>query len=396
MTSAPAGASLLTGATGFIGAEILRRLLAEPDRRVYVLVRAPDERAAELRGRDVLFKLFLGDLDATAAVRNRVHWIPGDLIHQNLGLSMAAREEICSECDEVIHAAASTDWDLPFEQANAVNYAGLVALADVVAELGRGGRQARLVHISTAYVAGPREGRIHPDDLSEAGSRFNNTYEETKAKAERYLRQRMGELPVTVVRPSIVVGDSRTGRTFNFNVLYFPIKLLHRGLLPIVPGRPTTRLDIVPVDYVCDATLALGRDPTAVGRTYHLTADDDAILLPVFSAAVARCLSERRPPGSPPIRPPRLVGPVVWGAVRRWVGWRLTGRPKEQFQAFNLYLPYILANQQFDASATRQALAGTVAYPRIETYIRAMVEYAVTREWGRDVSWESPGDTPEA
>jgi nucleoside-diphosphate-sugar epimerase len=66
-------------------------------------------------------------------------------------------------------------------------------------------------------------------------------------------------VPCTAVRPSIVVGDSVSGRTFNFNVIYLPIKLLQYGLLPLVPGGRSATLDIVLVDYVCDALLALGR-----------------------------------------------------------------------------------------------------------------------------------------
>ncbi len=110
LTFTVAMASFVTGATGFIGAEIVRRLLLEPDRVVYALVRASDDRAAAARGREVLFKLFLEDREATAAARRRLRWVPGDIALPGLGLSAPARDEICAECDEVIHSAASTAW----------------------------------------------------------------------------------------------------------------------------------------------------------------------------------------------------------------------------------------------------------------------------------------------
>ena len=381
-------ATFLTGTTGFIGSEILRRLLQnESGRRIYALVRARDEGEAARRGRQVLFKLFMDDVAATDEGKRRVRWITGDLASPGLGLTRADRAEIAAECDEVIHAAASTNWDLSFEEAEAVNVAGVLGIAELATDLAGGGRLSRLVHISTAYVAGRRDGPVAPTDLPGTKGPFNNTYEATKAKAERILRERMADLPITVVRPSIVVGDSRTGRTFNFNVIYFPLKLMYHGLLPVMPGRASTMLDIVPVDYVCDATIALGRDPSAVGRTFHLTADDDAIRLTDFAARITAFFNEQMGQGRPLVRPPRLIGPLAWRGVRWWVSRRLRGKPKRQFEAFNTYLPYILTNKRFLAADTRQILAGRLPYPPIASYLLRVAEYAVTREWGKDVSW---------
>ena len=384
-------ATFLTGATGFIGAEILRRLLGrEPDRRVYALVRAETAAFAAQRGREVLFRLFFEDHEATQDAKCRVRWVVGDLTRPGLGMDRAARQEIVAECDELIHSAASTDFDLPLDEAEAVNFAGAQAMTELAAEVSHGGRLARLIHVSTAYVAGRRDGVVKPEELPGPEGPFDNTYEQTKAKAERFLRERMGDLPITVVRPSIVVGDSRTGRTFNFNVLYFPIKLIYRGLLPVVPGRRSTTLDIVPVDYVCDALLALGRDAAATGRTFHLTADDDAMPAMEFVDRVVDFFNERRSGGGQaPLRRPRLVNPIAWKVLRYWLGRRLHGRPREQFEAFNVYVPYLLTEKRFVAWDTRRALEGRVAYPRIASYVLQMADYAATREWGKRVSWDA-------
>jgi thioester reductase-like protein len=383
-------ASFLTGTTGFIGAEILRRILErEPERRVYALVRAADDRAAALRGREVLFRLFMDDVAATAAAERRVRWIRGDAARRDLGLAAAARAEIVAECDEYVHAAACTEWDLPLDEAAAVNVGGTLATADLAAEGARHLPAPRLVHVSTAYVAGRRRGAIHPEDLPAPGERFNNTYEETKARAERLLRERMSGQPITVVRPSIVVGDSRSGRTFNFNVLYFPIKLLHRGQLAYLPGRRSSTLDVVPVDYVCDALLVLGRDPAGVGRTYHITADEDAITLADFAECVLGWFNvARRERGEAPLRAPRLVGPAAWAVLHRLLRRRLKGRPKYLLEAFHLYRPYIMTGKRFVAATTRLVLEGRVPYPPIASYLRRVADYAVTREWGKDASWD--------
>ena len=388
-------ATFITGATGFIGSEVLRRLLLrEPDRQVFALVRAANAAEATRRAREVLFKLFFDDEAATAEGKRRVQWVIGDLRRPGLGIAPEVRERIVAECDEMIHAAASTDWDRPMEVAEAVNVEGVRAMADLAAERSRRPGPSRLVHIGTAFVAGRRNGVVRSEDLPGPAGPFNNTYEATKAQAERFLRERMGEVPITVVRPSIVVGDSTTGRTFNFNVIYFPIKLLQRGLLPVVPGRRATTLDIVPVDYVCDALLAIGRDPAAVGRTFHITADRDAMPLPEFIDRIVGFLTERRASlgpaggGEPPVRRPRMIGPAQWAVLRWWLRRTLPRLPRRQLEAFNKYLPFILSAKRFVATETQSILEGRVTYPPIASYLTRVAEYAVTREWGDEVSWD--------
>ncbi|HVY62094.1 MAG TPA: SDR family oxidoreductase [Planctomycetota bacterium] len=385
-----AGAAFVTGATGFIGGELLKRILErEPGRRIYALVRAESDEQAARRGREAIFKLFTDDREATDDAKARLRWVRGDLTKPELGLSPQTRQEVAAECDELFHAAASTEFDLPLDQAEAVNFAGAKAIGELATRAAKGGKLKRLCHVSTAYVAGKRTGRILPTDLLGEKGPFNNTYEATKAKAERFLGTLRGEVPLTIVRPSIVVGDSATGRTYNFNVLYFPIKLIHRGLLKYAPARRVTTLDIVPVDYVCDATLALARAPEALGKTYHLTADDDAMPIMEFvERLVAYYNVQRKQDGRPPLVPTRPVHPLLWGIVKWWLRRKLEGRAREQFEAFNIYLPYITTEKRFDASETRALLNSSVRYPRIAEYIERVAEYAVTREWGKRVSWD--------
>lgn len=388
--ASPAGAIFLTGATGFIGGEVLKRVLVrEPGRRAYCLVRAESDEQARRRGREVIWKLFQEDREATDDAKARVTWVRGDLVAPELGLAKARRDELLAECDELVHAAASTEFDLPLEEAERVNFAGARSIADLAVRGAKAGRLKRLMHLSTAYVAGSRVGRILPEELLGPEGPFNNTYEQTKAKAERYLRERMGDAPITVLRPSIVCGDSATGRTYNFNVLYFPMKLIHRGLLRMAPARRTTTLDIVPVDYVCDATLALGREPAAAGRTFHLAAGPDAMPIHEFTdRMVAYYNGQRQKAGQPPLPRTRFVSKWRWWFIKWWMGRKLSGRAREQFDAFNIYLPYVTTEKRFDVAATHALLEGKVRYPRIAEYIERIAEYAVSREWGKRVSWD--------
>src|SRR5207244_3140089 len=124
---------------------------------------------------------------------------------------------------------------------------------------GRGGLES-FVHVSTAYVAGEADGSFGEGDL-DVGQSFRNAYERTKFEAEVAVRERASTLPVQVVRPSIIVGDSRSGWTPAFNVLYAPLRAFSRGAYPMIPARRSAPVDVVPVDYVADAILALAGRP---------------------------------------------------------------------------------------------------------------------------------------
>jgi thioester reductase-like protein len=384
-------AVFLTGATGFLGGELLRRPLERSEvERVYVLCRARDAKDLRRRSHEVLFKLFPGKKKAEAsAIASRTVWVRGDLSSTGLGLSAEDRQRVVGDVDWVIHSAASTQFDLPEEQARQINLDGAREVLRLAEEVNETGRLRRLLHISTAYVAGRRRGRILEEELPGHEGPFSNTYELTKAAAERMLRERMADVPITVVRPSIVVGSSATGRTYNFNVLYYPIKLIHRGLIPHTPGYATTTLDIVPVDYVCEGALALAELDEARGGTYHLTAGDDAIGLRRFCERITGFYNRQRERiDEPPLPVPRVVGPLRWRLLSWWVRRRLKGRALEQFEAFNLYIPYLLTEKCFDTTEARRLLEGRVPYPPIESYVDRVAEYAVTRSWGRRVSWD--------
>ena len=237
----------LTGATGFLGMEVLARLLEAGDRKVVALVRAADDAAAEDRLYGVLNTLWRDPTPYQANVRA----VAGDVTSPGLGLDQTARTALAEEVGAVLHCAASISFDLPVEDARAINVEGTREVIGFARECKALGRLERFVHVSTAYVAGKYEGTFRERQL-DAGQEFRNTYEQTKWEAEHVVREAT-DLSPAIARPSIVMGESDTGWTPAFNVLYWPLRAFSRGLFDEIPALPSAHVDIVPVDYVADA-----------------------------------------------------------------------------------------------------------------------------------------------
>ncbi|MHB8532500.1 MAG: SDR family oxidoreductase, partial [Solirubrobacteraceae bacterium] len=174
---------LLTGATGFLGMEVLARLLERTDSEVIALVRARGRDEATLRLNEVLATLY----DERPVATTRVQAIPADTSLAGLGLSRLDRREVLARTTSIVHCAASIAFDLPLDQASNTNAGGTTRMVALAHELSSAGRLRRMVHISTAYVCGRHAGLFSEDQL-DVGQAFRNTYERSKAQAEEILR----------------------------------------------------------------------------------------------------------------------------------------------------------------------------------------------------------------
>jgi thioester reductase-like protein len=337
---------LLTGATGFLGGELLVRLLEQTDRDVVTLVRAGDDDAAQARLDATLAML----LPPGAQPRDRVRAVAAHLDQPGLGLPSATRDALMCDVDTVVHCAASVQFTLPLDEARRINVDGTREVLDCAA---RAPELERFVHVSTAYVAGDRPGPYREDE-GDVGQRPRNTYEETKLAAEQHVLA--SGLPATsIVRPSIVVGDSRTGWTPAFNVIYWPLRAFSRGLLPVVPGDPDARVDIIPVDTVADALLELADGPPRSG-TMHVVAGDQAPTIRELAELAAAAFDA-------PV--PRFVPP---------------GEAPEVEQFAGPFLPYFSVSGVFDAARGR-ALGYTP--PALAKYLPTLLRYANKAGWGK-------------
>jgi thioester reductase-like protein len=358
-----AGGVLLTGATGFVGMELVARWLERSDRDVTAIVRAADDARARARVDDVLDDL-LGE--RAAQYRGRVRAVAGDITAPGLGLSAATREELAEHTSTIVHSAASVSFTLPLEQARAINLQGTRRMLELAALAERRGGLDCFGHISTAYVAGDHAGRFAESDL-ELGQGFHNSYEQSKFEAERLVRR--SDLPTRVMRPSIIVGERESGWTAAFNVLYWPLRALSRGVFAAIPAYPGSPVDVVSIDYVADAVHALC-DETGGGETYHLIAGPEASTMAEICGIASRYF--RRPA-------PRVVPPAEFAKLPSS---RVATEPA--LSAGRVYFPYFSFGSEFEGEATRARLepAGIRCSPLAE-YLERLLDFATRSRWGK-------------
>jgi thioester reductase-like protein len=340
----------LTGATGFLGMEVLARLLEGGDREVVALVRAQDQAAADDRLDGVLGKLWRDP----APYRERVRAVAGDVTSPGLGIPAVQRTSLAEDVGAVLHCAASIAFDLPLDEARAINVEGTREVIGFAREAKALGRLERFVHVSTAYVSGDHDGTFRERQL-QAGQRFRNTYEQTKLEAEQVVGA-ADDLAAAVVRPSIVMGESDSGWTPAFNVLYWPLRAFSRGIFQRVPALAEGRVDVVPVDYVADAIMHL-LERSEVG-VFNLVAGRDA---PTVDELID--LGEQRWE-----RSIELVEP---------------GEPT-QLADGEVYVPYFDMRVVFDDTRARTLLepAG-IRPPKLRDCFDALIDYAEAARWGK-------------
>ncbi|MFI1168932.1 SDR family oxidoreductase [Streptomyces sp. NPDC020801] len=332
---------LVTGASGLVGAEVTARLTA-----------AGHTVLALLHSRSELVRNNGGKLTPAPGTLTP---ITGDITRPGLGLAGDDRL-LARGADRIVHCAAVTDFGLPEERYDGINVRGTRHVLD----LALAGRTP-LVHISTAYVCGERDGTAREDEL-DVGQRPGNGYEHSKLTAEIMVRKAAAEgLPVSVVRPSIITGAARTGRIRDFKTIYPVLKIFTRGLVRSAPGHYDAVLDLVPVDRVADLVAAAAlRFADAEGLTLHAVGHE--VTLRDFSDALAEY---------PSFQVPRFVPPSAFCASA------LSGRERSYYdRVVSLYGTYFRRRVHFD-DAQAAAFSGPRTHARGRTYLRRLLDHCL-------------------
>ncbi|MDP8223749.1 MAG: SDR family oxidoreductase [Candidatus Lernaella stagnicola] len=259
-----------TGFPGFLGTWVAKEILAQaPKTKFYFLVQDKFLEAAKRKAADIL------------GAKSDVEFFVGDLTHDDLGLTKKMVATLKKEVTEVWHLAAAYDIKVSAKTAWDVTVQGTTRVLDLCK--GIKGLQ-KLVYFSSFCVSGLRTGLVLEDEL-EYGQGFKNNYESSKFEAEVLVRRRAGNVPTIVMRPGIVMGDSRSGVTDKFDGAYFMIRFLAAAQrdgylkplqnfrLPSI-GKGATYFHVVPVDYIARAAVHIAAQDAAIGKTFALCDPD--------------------------------------------------------------------------------------------------------------------------
>ena len=339
--------ALVTGFPAFTAKRMIDKLVAEePETRLFVLAQPK----------------FAADAAAFVRGKARAEVLVGDVCDMDLGLSSAEYHALSKELTWIHHLAGIYFMGVDDETARRVNVSGTRTMLELARDASR---LERVVHWSTVMVSGDRKGTVYEEDL-EAGQKFHNAYERTKYEAEKLVRTAMRHIPITVLRPGIVVGDSRTGMIDKLDGPYYLMTLIATNAsgmrLPLL-GRGDAPLHLVPIDYVIDAAYHVARHETSAGKTFHLVDPSPMTARAVFDG-VAEHANTEKPRGHIP-RP-------LARAVLKTPGLSRLGRGP---LAFVDLLDHAV---HYDQSNTAQALAGTtIRCPSLADYLPVLVRHVL-------------------
>lgn len=370
----------LTGATGSLGLSFVRMLLeSSPEARIHCLVRNPERSPL---GSEALRTLF-GEERALADARGRIQLVKGDVTERGLGIEKSAWDDLVGRIGRVVHMAASVDFLSSLDEARSLNVTGTRHVLDFARACRQRGEPGfRVCHVSTAYVCGKERGLLREDAL-DPGAGFWNHYERTKAESEQLIRDSAPELPITIVRPSQIIGDARSGQVHKYFGFYEFVGLAVRGRSNVLVADRDARPDMIPVDYVARGMLHLMQRPDAVGRTYHLAAGLRASL---SVAAVVGLVLEAM--SDMPGLKARVGLPRVLRAGELDAQLSPAERRAFEFSPQKLllrsYAPYLDYERDFDVAATQSLLAAAgVALPDMAEAIRRTTRYALAQRHGQ-------------
>ncbi|MFG6116521.1 SDR family oxidoreductase [Halobacillus sp. MO56] len=355
-----------TGFPGFLASHLIDEIIHQgyPVDKIYLLYVKTTKKQAEASLQRLIKDSYLTE--------DKFHLIEGDITDPGLGIDEEISAQLKNEVTHFFHLAAIYDLSVPLTPAWQVNVNGTRHVNEWVKQAEN---LERYIYYSTAYVSGKRSGIIYENELEhEAG--FKNHYEYTKYEAERLVQSVKHEVPTTIIRPGIVVGDSKEGTTAKFDGPYFILNMLaHMSYAPLLPyfGAGQVEVNLVPWDYVVRATIHLSHHNIGSGKTYHLTDPSPLTARAIYKLLAKSYLSKE----------PSFTVPLGWAGntlklpiFRKWLG-----MPREA-------LDYFTCNSHYDASQALKDLENTpIKCPDFTSIQEQLVKYykANRKEPGKQV-----------
>jgi len=359
----------ITGATGAIGSALVPILLQDPQAELTLLLRA--ESADDLARRMAELYRFWQLDPHDVALGQRLRAWRGDTSLPDFGLDAAEYRRLSAHCTRIVHSAGNVRMNLPLEQARRSSVGSarqVVALARACAQL------EKVEFVSTVGVGGRTYRRVPEEWLSEPRN-FHNTYEQAKAEAEDVVRRAVESgLPLTVHRPSMVVGDSRDGRIIHFQVFYHLCEFLSgRRTCGLCPRFAGVRLDVIPADHVARVIAWSSATPVSCGRIIHACSGPALAL--ALDPLRERVRSAFTRAGR---RLPPLIGlpTPVFSALLTGAAFLMPAEARRAVKTLPVFLDYLATDQTFANQRTQELLAQAgLSVPAPDDYLDQVLDH---------------------
>lgn len=346
----------LTGATGFLGAHILKELCLLNNVKIIVLIRGKTQSEAETRIKDSLVNSF-GQNFFKKNFRN-LNVIRGDITKENFNIRSNFYNNLITQIAEIFHCAASTDFRMNLATARIANCFGtenILKLAD------RSKNLNKFHYISTAFVAGTKEGLFAESDF-DVHQRFNNAYEQSKFEAELLVRDFIKKrLKIHIYRPSIIMGEYYTGKTTSFKMFYQPLHYFFQELYTAAPIDPGSPYNFIPVDTAAKAIISLSNlDLNNDLVVFHIVSNNNISLGHIIDLLC----------GFLSIRKPRYVSVAEFNKLEKSVVKKKLIEP---------FIPYFNFKALFDNTKTNEFLSKAGFLPPVinDGYIYRILNFCL-------------------
>ncbi len=353
-------------------------ILSIPDTEVWLLIRAGSEPVlAERMGELLRFWGWQDDADKA----KRIHALAGDAALPGFGLGDVQYAELARQCTHIIHCAGTVRMNLGLEDARRSAVGSAEQILGLARRIADTGQLAKVDFVSTLGVAGKRNG-ILPEAWLKEMPTFHNTYEQAKAEAESMIHSAMetDRLPVTVHRPSMVIGDSRNGRVIHFQIFYFLCEFLSgRKTLGLYPDFGGAQLDVISCDSVAEAIVEASRDLTTAGRIFHVCSGAGrAPTLERVKTIVRGAFSRHG------LRVPSAMNlPLRWYCrLAQAAAWLAPPSQRRALATLPVYLDYLADRQAFGNEECSAWLARRgIAIPNPEDYLPKVLDHYLDQRY---------------
>ncbi|MGB2897866.1 MAG: SDR family oxidoreductase [Candidatus Acidiferrum sp.] len=355
-------AIFLTGSTGYLGSYLVAGLLTEHRDTLNLLVRAKTEQEAHERLWTSL-QLHFAFPEFLEFLNTRVRIFRGDLTSDLFGLSDDEYHALVDSTDSLIHCAASLNRKSEKQCLN-VNLRGTLEVIQLARRAQNRHGLRRYSHVSTVAVAGKRQNEIVTEDGAIDWARSDyDPYARTKKFCEHMANQLLADVPKTIFRPAIILGDSRRGDTSQFDM----VQAFHvLAQMPVLPLRPDDKIDIVPANYVGKAIVNIHQKDAPAHGIYHLSSGTGSQTYHELTDVLAQAGGRMRP----------TYSPWLGGTFSRTVNWAAnrTGAIGHGASLLKVFWPYLDWNTVFDNSRVVAELGETPA--KFSTYAHALLKFS--------------------